>query len=49
MVDVQELQEMSVDEERKTAYLIAKGSVDSLNGLEEISLDTEKIAVYRQK
>lgn len=49
VVDVQELQEMSVDEERKTAYLIAKGSVDSLNGLEEISLDTERIAVYCQK
>ncbi len=48
VVDVQELEKMSVNEERKTAYLTAAGSVDSLKGFEEIRLDTERIAVYRR-
>ena len=48
VVDVQELEKMSVNEERKTAYLTAAGSVDSLKGLEEIRLDTERIAVCRR-
>lgn len=49
VVNRQELEELSVNDGRKTAYLTARGCADSMADLEELDLGTQRIAFCQRK